>query len=177
MTTSFRFAFCFGLLIACSSSGGSTPDWVPSDIDTDQKVDQLGTLGYAKLCSAFEDYVHDQYRSSYLVRAACTAHALQTTADAAACGVALDECLGTLPPVVDQQLDQILAQASCAEVAIDPATCSSPVSAVTACLDALGERVDQIKLSVTCAAFGSPVPEMWWVIEQPPECAALRSGC
>lgn len=171
---SFRLALCIGLA-GCSSSSGS--DWVPEDIDQKQAVNQLGAAGYARLCSAFDDYVHDQYRSSYLVKAACTAHALETTQDAIACGEAVNECLDTLPPVVDDQLNRILAQASCSTAAIDPATCQSKVSAVKACLDALGEKVDDIMLSVTCAAFGSPVPSNWWVIQQPPECEALRSGC
>src|SRR5690349_6188484 len=108
---SFSFALLC-VIAGCSSSGGSH-DWVPDDIDEQQTLDRLGSAGYAKLCSAFSDYVHDQYRSNYLVKAACTAHSLQTTSDAIMCGDELNECLDTLPPVVDQQLDQILAQASC----------------------------------------------------------------
>jgi hypothetical protein len=38
--------------------------------------------------------------------------ALETTENATACGEELDRCLDTLPPVVQTQLDQILAQAS-----------------------------------------------------------------
>jgi hypothetical protein len=171
---SFRFAL---LVLAIGCQSGSHDDWVPPDIDEQQTLDRLGAAGYAKLCSAFSDYVHDQYRSSYLVKAACTAHALQTTSDAVMCGEELDMCLDTLPPVVDQQLDSILAQASCSAAAIDPATCSSKVSALTACLDALGEQVDAIEMSLTCAAFGSPVPANWWKIDEPAECTALRSGC
>lgn len=172
---SLRFALI--VLIGCQSGGGSSSDWVPDDIDEQQTLDRLGSAGYAKLCSAFSDYVHDQYRSNYLVKAACTAHALQTTTDAVMCGETLDACLGTLPPVVDQQLNMILAQASCPAAGIDPATCGAKVSALTACLDALGEKVDQVMLSLTCAAFGSPVPANWWMIDEPAECAALRSGC
>jgi hypothetical protein len=172
--SSFHFALLI-CLAGCQS--GSHDDWVPSDIDEQQTLDRLGSAGYAKLCNAFADYVHDQYRSNYLVKAACTAHALETTADAAACGEEVDRCLDTLPPVVEEQLDRILAQASCPAAAIDPTLCSSPVSALTACLDALGEQVDQVELSVTCAAFGSPVPAEWWRIEEPAACAALRQGC
>jgi hypothetical protein len=172
--TSFRCALIL-FVVGCGSS--SQDDWVPPDIDEQQTLDRLGSAGYAKLCSAFSDYVHDKYRSDYLVKAACTAHALETTSDAVECGEALDMCLGTLPPVVDQQLDSILAQASCTAAAIDPATCSSKVSALTACLDAISARMDQIELSLTCAAFGSPVPDDWWRVEEPAECVALRSGC
>jgi hypothetical protein len=171
---SFR---CVWLVFAIGCQSGSSSDWVPPDIDEQQTLDRLGSAGYAKLCSAFSDYVHDQYRSSYLVKAACTAHALQTTSDAVACGEELEACLSTLPPVVDQQLDSILAQASCSAAAIDPALCTSKVSALTACLDALGEQVDEIEMSLTCAAFGSPVPEDWWQIDEPAACTALRTGC
>jgi hypothetical protein len=171
--SSFRFAL-LALAIGCQSG---SDDWVPPDIDEQQTLDRLGSAGYAKLCSAFADYVHDQYRSNYLVKAACTAHALKTTPDAVACGEELERCLDTLPPVVDQQLTSILAQASCSAAEIDPTMCSSKVSALTACLDALGNKVDEIEMSLTCAAFGSPVPETWWQIDEPAECAALRTGC
>ena len=172
--TRLGFALAFSIM-ACG--GGASGDWVPPEIDTDQQLDRLGATGYQKLCGAFEDYVHDTYRSQLLVKAACTANALQTTDNATACGEEVDRCLDTLPPVVQTQLDQILAQASCSKAAIDPAACSSKVSALTACLDALGDEVDQIELSVTCAAFGSPVPQNWWMIPEPAACAALRSGC
>jgi len=183
--TSFGFAFSASvalmMLPACpSSSGDDTPgpsSWVPSDIDEQATLEQIGSAGYARLCNAFDDYVHDTYRSQLLVKAACTAHALETTTDAAMCGEELDTCLDTLPPVVQQQLDQILAQASCTQVGIAPNGCSSKVSALKGCLDALGDLVDQVELSATCAAFGSPVPNDWWVIDEPAACAALRTGC
>ena len=163
------------MLASCSSNNSG--DWVPSDIERDQALSALGSAGYARLCNAFDDYVHDQYRSSYLVQAACTAHALETTADASACGEAVDACLDTLPPVVDQQLDSILAQASCTMVPIDPSACPSTVAALKGCLDALGEQLDQIELSLTCAAFGSPVPANWWRISLPAACTALTDAC
>lgn len=170
-------------LAGCPSSSGNGDDvldptsWLPSDIDEGATLSTLGATGYARLCGAFEDYVHDTYRSMLLVKAACTAHALETTTDAVTCGAAVDECLDTLPPVVDQQLDQILAQASCSRVDIDATTCPSKVSALKACLDALGDLVDQVELSATCAAFGSPVPSDWWVVEQPAPCVTLQNGC
>jgi len=169
-------SFVLLAVLAGCQSGGSH-DWVPPDIDEQQTLDRLGSAGYANRCSAFSDNVHDQYRSNYLVKAACTAHALQNTSDAVMCGDELNECLDTLPPVVDSQLNQILAQASCPAAGIDPAQCSSKVSALTACLDALGEKIDAIELSLTCAAFGSPVPPSWWMIDEPSECVALRQGC
>jgi hypothetical protein len=164
------------ILGACGSQRSA--DWVPDDIDTDQTVDRLGDAGYARVCSAFEDYVRDQYRSSYLVQAACTAHALETTADAAECGDAVDTCLDTLPREVETELQRILDQAGCnALTTFTPTGCAAKVSELTACLDALGEELDRIELSATCAAFGSPVPADWWMIPLPAECSSLQAGC
>ncbi len=170
----FRLAL-LSLLAACGATSGG--DWVPSDIDEQQTLDTIGSAGYSRLCSAFEDYVHDQYRSSYLVKAACTAHALNTTSDAVACGEALDDCLDTLPPAVDSELDSILAQASCSRVSITATGCAARVLEVKACLDALGEKLDEIELSATCAAVGSPVPSSWWMISTPNECMSLSTEC
>lgn len=161
-------------LAGCPSTSG---DWVPDDIDEQQTLDRLGEAGYQKLCSAFDDFVHDQYRSNYLIRAVCTAHALQTTENAVMCGEAVDACLDTLPAPVEAQLEQILAQADCSVVDAMVTGCSSPVSKLTGCLDELGTKVDQIQFSLTCAAFGSPVPPDWWKVSLPPACAALGESC
>lgn len=171
--TSFRIA----LVLAAACNGGTSGVWVPADIDERQTLMQVGNAGYTRLCAAFEDYVHDQYRSSYLIKAACTAHAIETTTDAIACGAAVDDCLDSLPPVVQTQLDQILAQASCTKVAIDASTCPSTVSRLKACLDALGDKLDELELAATCAAAGSPVPDGWWMIAEPAECASLQADC
>jgi hypothetical protein len=180
--TSFHFVLLGSAftLLGCSSSPGGDDDpqsWVPSDIDQQATLDAIGAAGYAKVCGAFSDYVHDTYRSQLLVKAACTAHALQTTTDAVTCGAELDACLDTLPPVVDQQLQQILAQASCAAIGLEPDGCPSTVTALKGCLDALGDLVEQVELSATCAAFGSPVPADWWMVGEPAACATLRNGC
>src|SRR5687767_7957685 len=107
------------------------------------------------------------YRSNRLIQAACTAEALETSADAVACGAAVDDCLNELPPVVETQLQMILDQAGCPALGIEQAGCTSPVSALTDCLDALGAQLETVDLALTCAAFGSPVPPDWWMIETP----------
>jgi hypothetical protein len=157
--------------------GGRNNDWVPSDIDESKTIDAIGSAGYQKLCSSFDSYVRDQYRSSRLIQAACTANALETTMNATECGEAVDACLDDLPPVVETELNSILSQAGCSAVSISQAGCMSPVSQLTSCLDALGTKVDQIMFSLTCAAFGSPVPPDWWRISPPAECSALSSSC
>lgn len=162
-------------LTACGGSGGG--DWVPADIDEQQTLDRLGAAGYAKLCAAFDDDVRDTYRSNRLVQAACTAHALQTTEDAIACGADVDACLDDLPPVVEQQLDMILGQAGCSAVQVMQSGCASPVSRLTTCLDDLGAQDDQIELSFTFAAVGSPVPSDWWQVTPPSSCTTLTADC
>jgi hypothetical protein len=166
------------VLAACGgSSGDSLAEWVPDDVDSSATVDRLGAAGFARVCTAFDDYVRDTYRSNVLIQAACTAHAVETTADAVACGATLESCLDTLPPVVEEELDAILDQAGCTALGVEPTGCSSTVSAFTDCLDALGAQLDTIELSLTCAAAGSPVPEDWYLIEAPEECYAIIRGC
>ncbi|MBA3451516.1 MAG: hypothetical protein H0T42_00300 [Deltaproteobacteria bacterium] len=161
-------------LIACKTA---SDDWVPSDVDESETIDKLGAAGYAKVCSAFDDFVRDQYRTNLLVRAACTAQALQSTETTAECADYIDECVNDIPTVVETQLEMILDQASCPAVGVMTSGCSSPVSALTTCLDDLGAQVDNVKLQLTCAALGSTVPADWWRISPPASCTALASGC
>ena len=164
-------------LAACSSTSTPSDDWLPSDVDENATVDAIGDAAFAKLCSAFEDYVRDTYRSNKLVQLACTANALDTTTDAVACGESIDDCLNTLPPVVEQQLDQILDQAGCSALSIAPSGCLAKVAELKGCLDALGEQIDTIELELTCAAVGSPVPDDWWMIDPPAECTSITTDC
>lgn len=177
MTLPDRSSIALVALIGIAGCPSSSDDWVPSDIDEQQTLDRLGAAGYQRLCGAFDDFVRDQYRSSYLIQAACTAHALQTTDSATACGAAVDACLDDLPAPVEAQLTQILAQADCSAAGVSAAGCSSPVSALTECLDALGSQIDQLQFSLTCAAFGSVVPADWWRISPPAACSTLAERC
>ena len=161
-------------LAACKTA---SDDWVPSDIDESATIDRLGAAGYGKLCSAFDDYVRDMYRTNILVRAACTAQALQSTETTAQCADSIDACVNDIPEVVETQLTMILAQAQCSAVGVMTDGCSSPVSALTTCLDDLGAQLDNIELQLTCAALGSTVPADWWRISPPSSCQALASGC
>jgi len=167
------------LLAALSITGckGGAGDWVPADVDESETIDKLGAAGYAKVCSAFDDFVRDQYRTNLLVRAACTAQALQSTETTAECADYIDDCVNDIPAAVESQLTTILAQASCPAVGVMTSGCSSPVSALTTCLDDLGAQLDNVKLQLTCAALGSPVPQDWYKISPPASCTALASGC
>lgn len=159
-------------LTACKEGAG---DWVPDDVDESETIDKLGAAGYAKVCSAFDDFVRDQYRTNLLVRAACTAQALRSTETTAECADSIEACVNDIPQVVESQLTMILAQASCPAVGVMTAGCSSPVSALTTCLDDLGAQLDNVKLQLTCAALGTPVPEDWYKISPPASCTALSS--
>jgi hypothetical protein len=175
---------CLILLSVVGCEAASDPpdppdptDWLPEDISESATVDSIGDAAFAKLCGAFEDYVRDMFRSNKLIQLACTAEALDTTTDAVACGMSVDDCLNMLPPVVEAQLDQILDQAGCTALAIENTGCQSTVGALKGCLDALGEQLDLIELELTCAAVGSPVPEDWWMIDPPAACQAITTGC
>jgi hypothetical protein len=170
-----------GLLLLALDVASCTTDephpWVPPQIDQTQTLARIGDTGHSMVCSAASDYVHSVYSSQLLVEAACTAHALQTTTNSTECAQVVAQCLHTLPPPVDEQLQRILNQASCEAAGVPTSGCDSPASELIACLDELGTMVSQIKLKVTCTAFGSPVPPDWWRIPSPPSCVALATRC
>lgn len=151
--------------------------WVPPDIDETQTIERLGDEGYKMVCQSFDGYIHDIYRSQFLIKAACTAHALQTTTDATACAASTAQCIDTLPPVVEKQLSQIVVQAGCNDESVAPSRCRSPVSALLRCLRDLRGIVDSTGKELTCATFGSPLRENWWRLSTPKSCVALGTSC
>lgn len=161
-------------VVACSESSDR---WVPADIDTSTTVENLGTAGYGRVCSAFADYVRDMYRSDKLVQAACIARALETTGDAASCGDYVARCVDAIPPEVEALIAKALASASCTTLDIDPTACGVSVSTLTSCLDALGTQFDRAQYGLSCAAFGSPVPSDWYEVALPASCSRLISQC
>jgi hypothetical protein len=170
-----RTALLIGLLLTATGAcgGGSAGDWLPDDLEREATLDTIGDAGYAKLCGAFEDYVLDMYRTSYLVQAACTAIAVENTADAAACGESVQACLDNPPAEATALVDMILAQAGCATVDVEPTGCSATVRQVESCLDALGAEVDQVEFTLTCAAAGQSLDDSWWQIDRPSSCSSL----
>lgn len=164
------------MLVVCSGCnvvGG----WMPADIDRKETLEALGSAGYQRLCSAFEGYIRDEYRSSYLIQAVCLAHGIQTTDTAVACGEAVQACRTTLPPSAEALLDSILAQASCSTVGVQPTGCSATVAQLAACLEALEDKVDALKFGGVCAAAGEPIDADWWRIALPAACTAIRELC
>jgi len=59
--------------------------WVPPEIDETLTLASIGEAAHSLMCDAFSGYVHDVYGSQLLVKAACTAQALQTTANSTEC--------------------------------------------------------------------------------------------
>src|SRR5690349_20212720 len=92
-------------------------EWVPSEIDVHETLERVGDSAYQMLCSAFDGYIHDQYRSSLIVKAACTAHALLSD-HATECTAIADACLANLPSPVEQDVHAILAQAGCTRLGV-----------------------------------------------------------
>jgi hypothetical protein len=152
-------------------------EWLPLDIDATQALDRIGDDAYQTLCNSFDGYVHDIYRSKLLIKAACTAHALQTTNDATSCAAETEQCLDTLPPVVEEQLGRLVKQAGCGPAHVSTAKCRSPVSELIRCLRDLRGIVDSTGKELTCAAFGSPLPADWWHVSTPESCVALATAC
>lgn len=161
------------VLSACSGQ----QSWVPADVDTSTTVDRLGAAGYSKLCSAFADHVRDTYRSDLLVRAACTAYALDSTTDAVMCGEVAQACTNNVPAPVETLIGRALSEAGCSTLAVEPATCAVSVSTFTACLDAMGDQVGEAQYSLACTGFGSPVPPDWYALELPSACKAIIDQC
>jgi len=152
-------------------------EWMPLDIDPTQMLDRIGDDGFQTLCRSFDGYVHDIYRSKLLIKAACTAHGIQTTSNASECAASTKECLDTLPPVVEEQLDRIVQQVGCGNALESQSKCRSPVSELIHCLRDLRAIVDNTGKELTCAAFGSPLPGDWWRVSTPQSCIALATSC
>ena len=161
----------------CGEPGGSSTDWVPDDLTSGQTVDEIGDAGYARLCSAFDEWAHDQYRSSYLIQAVCTAKGIENTETASACGDYVQECIDSPPAEAEALLDQILAQAGCTAVAVEPTGCAATVGQVQDCLDGLGAEVEAIEFTLTCAAAGQTLDPGWWMITPPAVCGEIASLC
>jgi hypothetical protein len=168
-------------LAACNSASNIDPpdphDWVPEHIDLDATVATIGDAAYGELCNAFENYVRETYASNHLIQLVCTADAIETTSDAVACANQADACLDTLPAPVEAELQMILDQAGCNALAINQNACVAKVKELKACLDALGDEVGTLELGLTCAAFGEPVPDDWWMIPPPDECTTNTTEC
>ena len=153
-------------------------EWVPSEVEIHDTLEHVGDSAYQMLCGAFDGYIHDKYRSSLVVKAACTAHALRSTDNATDCTAVADDCLARLPSPVEEDVDAILAQAGCDGLGVARSGCSSPISDLVACLGDLKAALDHVALSFTCeAALDGSVPLDWWRVAPPSSCVDLVTRC
>ncbi len=177
MTSSTRLLTLLALLATPACGGGGGGGWLPDDLESSQTLDDIGDAGYQRLCSAFDDWAHDQYRSDYLVQAVCTAQGIQNTDTASACGDYVQTCIDSPPAEAEAMLDQIMSQAGCSAVAVEPSGCTATVGQVQECLDMLGAEIEAIQFTLTCAAAGQTLDPGWWQIQTPPVCTEIGSLC
>lgn len=158
--------------------GDKAEEWVPSEVEVSATLDRIDDPAYQTLCWAFDAFIHDKFRSSLIVKAACTAHALSSTGNATECTAVADACLAKLPSPVEEDVQAILAHAGCAGLGVSRNGCRSPVSELIACLGDVKAALDHTALSVTCgAAFDRSVPHEWWRISPPSSCVDLVTRC
>ena len=150
---------------------------MPNDLEGDATLDEVGAAGCQRLCSAARDDALDQYRSSYLVEAVCTAIAIETTTEVTACGDAITDCIQNPPAEAVAQLDAILAQASGDTVEVEPTGCAATVGQLADCCDDLGVEIQEIRFNLECQVAGQTVDDSWWRIDIPAPCAALENMC
>ena len=162
-------------LVLCA--GCSNASWIPDDLDRDAALSAVGAAGYQRLCSAFDSYVREEYAGNYFVQAVCLAHGVTSTDDAQACADTVQSCTQTLPGPAESVLNQILDQASCQRLNIDPTGCSATVAQVSACLEAMESGMKNVQFELTCAAAGQSIDPNWWQVQLPAECEAIRAIC
>jgi hypothetical protein len=153
-------------------------EWLPSEIEVHETLEDVGESAFQGLCGAFDGYIHGKYRSSLVVKAACTAHALRTTSDAAECTAIADDCLAKLPSPVEEDVRGILAQAGCNGLGVARGRCNSPISDLIACMGDLKAAIDHAALTFTCsAALEGSVPHDWWHVSLPTSCVDVVTRC
>lgn len=165
------------LLVTGVAACGASSDWFPSDLDENQTLARAGEAAAAKACDAFEDYLLDQYRESLFVEVACTALAVQNTADAGACGTYAHDCIEHPPAELEALVTTIVDGAGCAALDYQSSGCGKTLSELRACLDAAEGELDELKLSITCALAGQSLPPDALTIDTPAACTAIENAC
>lgn len=156
---------------------GTADPWVPDDIDQEATLAAVGDEGKTRVCAAFEDYMLDQWRDSYLVEAVCLARAIMDNTDADACGDDAQACIETPPAEVRQGVEAILAQATCARVDVAAGGCERSVSDLVDCLDAMESEIAALRLTAGCALAGQEIDPSWSLIDVPSVCLDLAEDC
>ncbi len=163
------------VLAGAAACGGA--DWFPADVDENATLAAAGDAAAAKVCSAFEDYLLDQYRESLFVEVACTALGIEQTETAAACGDFVSDCINNPPAQVQTLVSTIVAGVGCDAVDYQSTGCGKTLSDLRACLDAASEEVTELRRTITCGLAGQALPAGALTIDTPPECTALELAC
>jgi hypothetical protein len=165
-------------IVSASAIGcGAADPWVPDDIDEEATLAAVGDEGKTRVCAAFEDYMLDQWRDSYLVEAVCLAQAIMDNTDADACSDDAQACIETPPAEVRNAVDTILAQATCARIDVTAGGCERSVGDLVECLDDLETEIAALRLTAACAAAGQEVDPTWSLIDVPSSCRDLAEDC
>ena len=161
------------LMLGC----GAADRWVPDDIDQEATLAAVGAEGKTRVCGAFEVYMLDKWRDSYLVEAVCVARAIMNNQDADACGDDAQTCIETPPAEVREGVDEILAQATCTRLDVDAGGCDRSVGELVDCLDAMEREIAALRLTGGCALAGQTVDPAWSLIDVPAICMDLAEDC
>lgn len=162
---------------ACGEGSSDVSDRFPDDIDTGLTLDDLGDSAFNRLCSTFESWVRDQYASSPLAEAVCTHHAIENTETASECADSIQDCLDNPPPEAQALLNTVLTQAGCSAISVTREGCAATVGQIEDCLDALSAALDNLQLTLSCAAAGQTLDPGWYDISTPSACTAIESLC
>ncbi len=148
-----------------------------SSIASSDTLDEIGAAGFERLCEEARDRAIDMYSSSLMTQFVCVADSVGKSSTAKECAILVDECRSNPPASALALLDQILAQAGCDTVSIEPTGCDLSVSQVDRCLDAVDSEIDRLQFTGSCAAAGQPVDDGWWQLDVPAECSSIDQDC
>ena len=180
MTTNLasrRAALTLSLLVSTGVAAcGAAGDWFPSDVDEAKSL-AADTQAVGRVCDAFADWVYDQYRDSLAVEIACTASGIEQSADAAACGAFVRDCIDDPPAEVAAAADALIAAVGCGAISYQPSGCGQTISDLRICLDDVSVELDQLRYTVECTAAGQPLSPAALTIDVPASCLAIENAC
>jgi len=117
------------------------------------------------------------YSASLMTQFVCVADSIDKASTASECATLVDECRNNPPASAVALLDEVLGQAGCESVTLEPSGCSLSVSRVDDCLTAVESEIDRVQFTGTCAAAGEPTDDGWWMIEVPAVCTSIDDAC
>lgn len=161
-----------GLLISgCSSS------WVPSDLHPEDRLSDIGSSGYRRICSSYRDAIHERYDDAKLRELVCIAYGVETSDSVTACRERAERCLDRMPDRAEDRLEDVLEQAHCNRLNLSVSGCRVTVAELVTCLDELELGLTQVGFDQTCQDVGAPFDDRWWRVPLPQSCQEVRDRC